>query len=721
MKSRLSISSSILLSIVACSPTHDPSTDANQPTQIEATARSHHPDPGQIGWELVWQDEFNGSALDEKKWSRTLDCGGGGNHELQCYTDRPDNSFIKAGILHLAAKEESFSGPKLPENDSRYQREDTSKTLPFTSARLHSKTKFDFKYGRVDVRAKVADGKGMWSAIWMLPSESVYGRWPASGEIDIMEALNPGLGPDEVHGTLHYGLSWPQWENKVQAYHLDHNPAEQFHTYAIEWESDQIRWYVDGQHYQTQTASGWYNYTWQGQDKGFQADNPRAPFDQAFYLILNLAIGGNWPGDPDRNWLNDREMLIDYVRVYQCKPLESSSTTDSIDAENADDTGKGCATVDDQVEINTDIGKPGINQYLLYGEGPETLLFKTETGSISNQLATTSFGHVRQQTADGDGQRSKVWDIQFSGDGAIKLSSADMSDAPGYESALSLLGGAGWSQHGDLTFDLLVKERTDESELSLAMSSGNGKRSQVALELPAPGLWQRVAVSIAQLANNPGKDAGGVDLDHVRDLMQLNYQGTGLAIQIDNIMLQCAYNTEPETWQIQQTCGLMQKEKPPEPIYLKVNDVDWQLWDCCGGAKFSEVKTESGRQNVVEYRFDTTPTTPGLITGSPLDLSQYVSGFLELDFRQVAPPPAGSQWYIKLEGTTTAAQVLLTEGGPAPTEDWQHYVFGLKDQLDGVDMSTIQRVLIFPDWGKADGAVMRVDELRFVAPGSAKE
>ena len=175
-----------------------------------------------------------------------INCNGGGNNEQQCYTDAAENSYIADGVLHIVA---------LPAEDGADK--------PYTSARLNTKYKADFKYGRIEMRAKLPSGQGSWPAFWMLPTDEVYGGWPKSGEIDIMEAVNlkvaakDGSVESNVHGTLHYGREWPDNESSGKAYSLPDgvNPADDFHTYAIEWQEGEIRWYVDNYLYQTQRQS----------------------------------------------------------------------------------------------------------------------------------------------------------------------------------------------------------------------------------------------------------------------------------------------------------------------------------------------------------------------------------------------------------------------------------------------------------------------------------
>ncbi|WP_428786454.1 glycoside hydrolase family 16 protein, partial [Vibrio splendidus] len=229
---------------------------------------SHVPVVSSSDWQLVWEDQFNGEQINKRNWSLEVNCWGGGNNEQQCYTDDPNNAFVKDGLLHIVALKKSHTGPDNAEGSLG----GATKTLPYTSARLSSKDKRDNKYGRYEIRAKLPGGQGSWPAIWMLPTDNKYGSWAASGEIDIMEAVNlntlsdaAGAKNDDlesrVYGTLHYGRNWPDNVYKGQAAILPNgvNPTDGFHTYAIEWEEGEIRWYVDNIHYATQTQEGWYS------------------------------------------------------------------------------------------------------------------------------------------------------------------------------------------------------------------------------------------------------------------------------------------------------------------------------------------------------------------------------------------------------------------------------------------------------------------------------
>jgi beta-glucanase (GH16 family) len=231
---------------------------------------------------LVWSDEFDYQGEpDLQKWEYDIGGHGWGNQELQTYTDSRTNSYVQDGKLTLKA---------LKTNGN------------WTSARLVTKRKCDWLYGRIEVKAKLPSGRGTWPAIWMLPTNWEYGNWPKSGEIDIMEHVGYDFG--KVHGTIHteaYNHSiGTQKGNTIQ---ID-NVASQFHVYAIDWNENEIIWYVDGEEYYrfanpSQTYKEW-------------------PFDKRFHLILNIAIGGTWGGtqgiDPN---LTEATMEIDYVKVYQ--------------------------------------------------------------------------------------------------------------------------------------------------------------------------------------------------------------------------------------------------------------------------------------------------------------------------------------------------------------------------------------------------------------------
>ncbi|WP_280846805.1 carbohydrate binding domain-containing protein [Mesobacillus selenatarsenatis] len=258
-------------------------------------------------WTLFWSDEFDGTEIDKSKWSYDIGnwivdgdgngvARGWGNNELEYYTDSPENSYIQDGNLVIEAKKEETT--------------DEYGSYDYTSAKLKTKGLFSKKYGKFEARMKLPSGQGYWPAFWMLPENDVYGGWAASGEIDIMEAA--GKNAKEVGGALHFGQVAPNNVHTAEAYQFPEGESNtDFHTYSIEWEPGEIRWYVDGNLYQT--SNNWYSKDKNNAEKySFPA-----PFDQEFYLVLNLAVGGWYGGDPDATTTFPGKMEVDYVRVYE--------------------------------------------------------------------------------------------------------------------------------------------------------------------------------------------------------------------------------------------------------------------------------------------------------------------------------------------------------------------------------------------------------------------
>lgn len=235
------------------------------------------------GLTLSWSDEFNGTTLDNNSWNYETGAGGWGNNELENYTNSTKNSFItNGGYLVIEARQETPGGT-------------------YTSARLQTKGKREFKYGRMDIRAKLPKGKGLWPAIWMLGSNISTTPWPASGEIDIMELL--GHEPSKMYGTMHWGNAGQGSTHIGGSYSLSGEDfSQKFHVFSIVWDSEKIEWYVDDHKFFT----------------GNKTDvNGNYPFDLPFFFILNVAVGGDWPGSPDANTVFPQRMIVDYVRVYQ--------------------------------------------------------------------------------------------------------------------------------------------------------------------------------------------------------------------------------------------------------------------------------------------------------------------------------------------------------------------------------------------------------------------
>ena len=280
-------------------------------------------------WAMVWSDEFDGDKIDRSKWGFDVDCWGGGNDEHQCYTKSARNAAIEDGKLVITARHERVTGPALPEQLRRTSATpEAEATRNFSSARLSTRGKASWRYGKVEVRAKLPQGQGTWPAIWMLPEKDRYGTWAASGEIDILEAVNlgvpcakcPGGRENTILGTLHFGGKWPGNKHKGEEVPFPAVLDGGFHTYAIEWGPERITWQVDGKTYAVRTADEWST-------TGSTARG--APFDQPFHLILNLAIGGKLAETRGLGGVQldgyPKRMEIDWVRVWQAPDAKGIS------------------------------------------------------------------------------------------------------------------------------------------------------------------------------------------------------------------------------------------------------------------------------------------------------------------------------------------------------------------------------------------------------------
>lgn len=271
----MKLQKSIVLLLIAtllgsCAPRAQESI-VEAPIQPEALER----------WELVWSDEFDGETISTENWTYDTGAGGWGNNELQNYTDREENARLEDGMLVIEAREEKY------------------KASDYTSARLKTQFLQSWAYGRVEAKMKLPTGQGVWSAFWLLGEDINTSGWPRCGEIDIMENIGE---PKTVYGTIH-GPGYAGADGISSSYYSsDASFADDFHTYAVEWQPDQISWYVDDMLYNTILAE----------------DVPGAwVYDHDFFIILNLAIGGLWPGNPDETTVFPQQLLVDYVRVYR--------------------------------------------------------------------------------------------------------------------------------------------------------------------------------------------------------------------------------------------------------------------------------------------------------------------------------------------------------------------------------------------------------------------
>ena len=672
-------------------------------------------DPSQpvSDWKLVWNDEFDGSSIDPRKWTHEVNCDGGGNNEEQCYTDAAENAFVADGVLNIVARPAGEGAPK-----------------PYTSARLNTRDKADFKYGRFEMRAKLPFGQGSWPAFWMMPTDSEYGGWPRSGEIDIMEAVNlKADAPDQeepenrIHGTLHYGSGADEAGHKYTGKSYKKadgsNPADDFHTYAIEWQEGEIRWYMDGYLYATQRKSevrynsqgeavglahrGWYTQYYDQATGELTTYWDNSPFDQHFYLILNLAVGGNWPANVNETGIdaeafaNGQSLQVDYVRVYECSadPL----------------TGKGCETIrpgyedleDALVEGAAPIPTPPSN-------GAENLTIFD--GALNpNWPAWDCCGGSTPAVVD-DAELGPS--VEFSVGAAPTVNgfitrSAFITDPAGVPTPFD---GSGMLEKGAIRFDLkVVSAPTDPASVWKFKVESNDGATAVELNLadgyvgssdpsPALGQWEHYEFSLQMLAD------AGLDVSSIDVVMIFPAWGTGngAVYRMNNVEISQA--------------------SPRLDLFKDAENPDWPMWDCCGGSTPQVVTDDVDHGATAEFSIGASPTVMGFNTrpdvgggNAPFDASTIVeNGVLQFDMRVVSlPNTANAPWLLKVEadGATSAVEVNLNtslEGENPAAGVWQTYTFKLADlAAAGLDVSAIDVVMVFPAWGQGEGATYRID------------
>lgn len=231
-------------------------------------------------WQMVWNDEFNGTALNTANWGYDIGAGGWGNGELQYY--QQDNATVSGGFLTIEAREESVGGEA------------------YTSARILTAGKQSFRFGKIEIRAKLPAGQGIWPALWMLGDSFSGIGWPYSGEIDITEMIGGSGRENTVHGTIHWDNSGHRSSGGSSTL-TSGTFADDFHVFSIEWDSASIKWYVDGVNYHTESISS----------------PDKSELQEAFFFIFNVAVGGAWPGNPDVSTSFPQQMAVDYIRVYE--------------------------------------------------------------------------------------------------------------------------------------------------------------------------------------------------------------------------------------------------------------------------------------------------------------------------------------------------------------------------------------------------------------------
>ncbi len=438
-------------------------------------------------WTLTWSDEFNGSEIDLSKWKHDIgnwivdESGSGvsagwGNNEKEYYTDSPNNSYLENGKLVIKALKEEKS--------------DDFGTYDYTSAKLLTKGLFSQKYGKYEISAKLPVGKGFWPAIWMLPTEDVYGGWAASGELDIAEGW--GSRPNTVAGTLHYGALWPNNKYSGNEYEFaDTTSVNDFHKYAIEWEPGEIRWYVDGVLYQTQ--NNWNTKDANGEEYSFPA-----PFDQEFYMILNLAVGGNFDGEPTEDTPFPSTMEVDYVRVYELTGRDYRTPTEPEAAVEDLPEGAKIADAEGNLISNGDFAEAIQDNYSAELDFSDkwNLVEISDFGGSATQSIDTIDGtnYAKIDITNGGSQSYSVQLIQLTtlGKGRYYEVSFDAKSTDNRTMIMKMSAGEenGWTTYSDsYTLDLTNTITTYTKTFQMTADSDVAARLEMNIGLNTNSIW----------------------------------------------------------------------------------------------------------------------------------------------------------------------------------------------------------------------------------------
>ncbi|TYK67254.1 glycoside hydrolase family 16 protein [Colwellia echini] len=618
-------------------------------------------------WKLVWSDEFDGNAINTNHWTHEVNCTGGGNNERQCYTEDPSNSFVSDGTLKLVA---------LPAEEGAEQ--------PYTSARMVSKNKADFKYGRFEIKAKMPFGQGSFPAFWMMPTDEVYGGWPHSGEIDILETVNlktvneDGVVENNVHGTLHYGKSWPANDYSGAAYSLPDgiSPADDFHVYAIEWQEGEIRWYVDGYLYATQRASelktkadgeitglnhrGWYSEYFDATSGELTTYWDNSPFDQQFFMILNNAVGGDWAentndlGVDAAAFTDGQTFEIDYIRVYQC-------------TQNTN-TGKGCETV--RAAYAQEASEEVPNGALILGKAPNppVAAIPVAPGAVFDVFsdADTDFvvGHY---AASGE---IVIEELDIGGDhGAVKQFTFNTDEALGY---FQLAPGnvQDFRGYATLEFDIFVVNDNGADGFVVKMDCVHPCSSgDYAIDKPAQGVWTSYSILLSDLVANNGSTLDISNVNTPLAFFPTWGNQSGFVAQIDNVRIVAAGDSNGST-------------KVVANFYddTVIGDIIFNSYNPDGFVTATEI-AEGDRGNVIEV-VKTGDTGNWYLDSSaaPLDISGYEAGS-ELVFDMfVVSADVGVELYIKLDSGWPNVSDIIVDS--STLGEWQEVRINLQTLLD---------------------------------------
>jgi len=651
------------------------------------------PEPAK--WQLVWSDEFDGESLNTQHWNIETGDGsqygipGWGNNELEWY--QGENIAVAEGELIITAKEESSNG------------------YNYTSGRMRSDGKVDIKYGRIEAKIKAPAGQGLWPAFWMLPTDSQYGGWASGGEIDIMEIVSAqGNADDSLHGTIHFGMAWPL--NASDGGSVTGDWTNDYHVYAIEWDDSEIRWYVNDTHFATASAQSWWSYYYKDLNTGYDAPED-APFNQSFHLLLNLAVGGNWPGSPNADTVFPSELRVDYVRVYEC---ESGNTNDCASSESSE-----AVTPYDVFTTS----------YELYSDGAQSIEWQVANETVSSPL-TASIGWDNQgaisfEETDIGGDNGMVIDITTTGAGNVVINSADGDSFD--------LFGMSTSQEpwklaaGELKFDLFIDSSNTPENSNIIVKMDSGWPAVGSKTIPVSDLvmdeWQSISVKINDIVATPGEQ--GVNMSTIVNLFVLEFSDAA-HVQVDNISLKCGHKDS-------NGCGI----NPPAVEIVSdqlvvfddaVNSTVWTngigAWDTTRNTDYFDGNgfvswdvidaEETDRGQVLDVVFGS-GNTDGLLyiqSAQGVDMSSYVDGELSFDLKVMdyANTQSGMSYKVDcIYPCTTGDQVL----GVVADGSWETITIPVSSLVsNGLDLTKVNTgLVIYPTWGDQQGVHFQVDNI----------
>jgi beta-glucanase (GH16 family) len=622
--SKTTLISAVLLALSGCQ-NDDPA---------EGGELANPPPPTSAPFSLVFADEFDGTSLDLSRWEIQTGDGtseglppGWGNNELQFYTE--DNIIVEDGFLVIEARVGDSPDPN----------------FNFTSGRIRTQGLFDFTYGRVEARIQVPEGLGLWAAFWMLGSDpSPFGAWAARGEIDILESF--GQETQFAQGTAHFGMVFPLNEN-VSRVNNDVDPTDGFHQYAVEWDSERIRWFIDGDHYFTVSKETYWNYFYQDREVGFISGADDAPFSADQHILLNMAVGGDPAGTPNPNDTDvfPGRMLVDYVRVYEC-PFAPV------------DDGLGCENTIDQVDpfiiTQGGDGTPppqdvAIASFTLFDDATGTLFEGTNSarpigiGVFDNNGALT----IAEVAAD-DATRGNVIDVVTTGGGNIQI-----NDPTGDTFNLFGMGRADNNEFfgGELEFDVLVIGAETDGSAALQVSMDSGFPNTGFIQIPLSELptdeWTTLSLSISEVIQSNIGAFGGQPLNIEEVLNLIVFEPTGAAhMQFDNVRLLCG---APES----RRCGIVSVPTVPQNVFIDSTDPVWDFGiagadsgsgfagytdgtnpDGVNKIQWEEVADEDpARDQVIDVTFNDSEEFGVFFvqSTSPVDLSGFANGAVVFD------------------------------------------------------------------------------------------